>query len=165
MYKKTFSICMMIMLSCLMVVSIASADDSKAYWVAADNSPVSTVKLSSDAGTIIRLMAPVPEGKVLNAYSFVISYNENAVEVSDVLAPPDAAIAPASINLNTPGEIIANGFSVKGVEGEAEIAILDISIKSKKSGSSSLSATFSAYGTDANKQFIPEAELLTLSAE
>lgn len=74
---------------------------------------------------VVKLEAKVPEGKVLKAYKFTVSYDA-AVEVVNV----EAAGSTVAVNNDTANKkIIASGFDVAGVKGPATVPIIKITVK------------------------------------
>jgi len=147
---------LIIFLSMLLMATFAYADD--AYWVDAEGATVKNLKLAVGEEVSLRLMAEVPEGKTLNAYSFVVMYDENSLEVDAVAA--DSAMVAENVNVGTPGEVVANAFNTEGVAGKATVALLDVKVKGLTADASHLSVLFSGFGSSSSDQFKPETSPL-----
>jgi len=141
----------------------ANADNAKKslIWENISGETVTSLDLAVGEETTIRLKAEVPEGKKLKAYSFMIFYDEN-IAVENVVAAQDAAIAPAAINFDTPGEINVNGFDLEGVE-IGKCAFVDITLKGKDAGQGYISVMTSAFGSSAKEQFKPKDSVLSIN--
>jgi len=148
---------LIIFLSVLFMATFAYADNA-AYWVDAEGTVVENLQLADGGDANITLMAEVPEGKTLNAYSFVVMYDENSLEVDAVAA--DSAMVAENVNVGTPGEVVANAFNTEGVAGKATVALLDVKVKGLTADASHLSVLFSGFGSSSSDQFKPEAKPL-----
>ncbi len=142
-------------------------DAPSAYWVDRDSGEkIVTIQVPIGGEKVVRLQAEIPEDKTLKAYSFGLLLEEDAgIEITDVAKVEDAELPPMNINPNDDGEVFVNAFTMKGVEGEATISVVDVSIKGIVQGTSYLSTLFSAYGSNAVDQFLPEIEPLTVEVK
>jgi hypothetical protein len=80
---------------------------------------------------VITLKAEVPEGKILKAYKFTVTYEAAKVKVVETKSANDFT---ATINNTIPGTIIVNGFNIEGVKGNkgnSSVSIMDITIDGK----------------------------------
>jgi len=154
---------LIIFLSVLFMATFAYADNA-AYWVDAEGTVVENLQLADGGDANITLMAEVPEGKTLNAYSFVVMYDEKRLDVDAVAA--DSAIVAENVNVDTPGEVVANAFSVDGVAGGAPVALLNVNVKmSAAHGASQIHVLFTAFGSSSENQFKPKVSPFKVTAK
>lgn len=171
---KTSIIGALAILMLLGMAFTAGAEEAKnvAYWTdAATGSQVSELTTAAGQELVVRLQAEVPAGKALKAYSFMVMYDADKVEISDVAAAPEAALKPANINTDTEGEVIVNGFNVTGIKGEKDAegneqgmttALVDVTLKALTQDTSYVTVLFSAFGESGSDEFKPEVAPLTV---
>lgn len=92
------------------------------------------------------LKVDVPEGQTLKAFKITLTDTAN---VTDVKAVPETGfvVTPNKAE-NT---IIVNGFSVDGLEGPAELSILDITVD----GDANFGVTVDDFGKSATEKICP----------
>lgn len=136
----------------------ANADDAKnkAFWTDISGNKVNQLNIAVGGETTIRFCAEVPKGKTLNAYSFMIMYDEN-VTVKSVETAQGAVIPPLLKNAGTAGEILINGFDIIGTK-ESKLAFIDVTLTAKEAGTGYISVMTSAFGTDGKNQFKPKTD-------
>ncbi len=150
----------------------AEEADNAAYWTdVTTGSPVTSLNAAVGQEQVVRLMAEVPAGKTLKAYSFMVFYEKDKVEISKVSAAPSAAVKPANISTDIEGEIVVNGFNIKGAKGEKDaegndqgitVALIDVTIKAASPETSYVTVLFSGFGASSTDEFKPEVEPLVV---
>jgi hypothetical protein len=131
----------------------------EAYWTDQNGTRLDSLRLG-DGEAVIRLVSDIPEGKSLQAYSFVVMYNEACVEAG-ASTPQTLTMPPININANTPGEIVANAFDLDGAKGKA--SLIDLKVKGICADDSYISVLFSGFGASADDQFKPDIAPLKIS--
>lgn len=167
-YVKTASIIAMVMSLCFVAPLYAGDADNAAYWVdAATGAPLDQLDVAAGQETEIRLVAEVPAGKTLKAYSIMVMYDAENLEVVEAAAAPESAMAPKNINAKTAGEVSINGFSLSGVDGKDDgvaVALLDLAVKGLTQGETFLSVMVTNFGASAYNEFKPEIAPLKVVA-
>ncbi len=122
------------------------------------------VKVSVNAEQALRLMANVPEGKILKAYNITIVYDQNIVGFSKAVPSQGSPLAPRNINADTPGLITINGFDVTGMEGNG-IPLSDFVFLGKMPGVFQLVISPNSFGSSAADVFIPLTDTIEVSVQ
>jgi len=139
------------------------SETNQAYWVeASGNSRIDQIVLSMGEERTIRLIAEVPEGETLKAYSISLSYNNTKISVEKAVASPGSSLPPLNINRNIPGSIIMNAFDVIGISGPAVISFIDITLKGLVPGSFDGVVHFDSYGASEEIQFRPVIDAFSI---
>jgi hypothetical protein len=141
----------------------ASAENNKAYFTDQSDNPVSALKLADGEETVIRVKAEVPEGKTLNAYTFLIMFGDN-VEITKVKDAPGTPIAIMTQNIDKDSLTLkVNGFDLDGVTG-GDYSFIDINLKGVKTDGKAqeIIVLSTAFGTDADNQFIPKSDSINV---
>jgi hypothetical protein len=146
-----------------MITSIHAETVNNSFWTNQQNMNVSEVTLKAGESGTVRLSAEIPDNKTLKAYSVIIYFDETIMALN-TSASPHSAMKPKMISSDSPGSIVINSFDVKGVTGKST-AIADIVIKGVKSGSSSCNVLFTAFGENADDQFLPKSSSLQVNVE
>lgn len=146
MIKRVSILCLLMM----MAVS-AHADGNKAYWTDTSGIKLEKLELAVGSEAVIRLVAEVPKGKTLKAYSMTVFY-EPAVSATAV-ASPDSVFPPMNINA-ADGAISINSFNVNGVT-DSSVAIIDVTVKGVSEGTANISVMVANYGASASDEFKP----------
>lgn len=152
--------------------AVAEEADNVAYWTdAATGSPVAELNAAVGQEQVIRLKAEVPAGKTLKAYSFMVMYDAEKIEITDVAAAPAAAVKPLKINTDTSGEVVVNGFDITGVsggkdaEGKAQdisVELIDVTLKALAPETAHMTVLFSGFGESGTDEFKPEVKPLVV---
>lgn len=152
---KHISRSLIVLLTVFAFAFTASAGENKAHWKGVSGD---TLNLARGEEAVIQLSADIPAGKKLNAYSFMVMYDEDVIKL-EAVASEDADFPPANINNNNAGEIVVNGFDIKGTE-KAKTALIDVKVKALEPGDANISVMFSAFGASANDQCVPKVKRL-----
>lgn len=142
--------------------SAAARETNGVYWTDLDGSRPWRIILKPDETYIVCLKAEVPFDKVLNAYSFVLTYDPSVISIISVEKPDDSAFPPMNINSSIQGSIIFNAFNTKGLQGYAVISLLNITIKGKTGGSFNFDIKVNDFGAGSSDQFKPEPDNLSI---
>ena len=102
----------------------------------------------------VRLMANVPDSKVLKAYKVSLA-KANA---------PEAPLAPKYVNADKPGLITINSFDVTGAKGNA-IPLCDFTISGKTAGFFQLIIAPNSFGASAADTFIPITDTIEVNVQ
>lgn len=94
----------------------------------------------------VTLKVDVPEGSTLKAFKITLTDTANVTDVKAV-AGTGFAITPNKMEKS----IIVNGFSVDGLEGPAELSILDITVD----GAANFGVTVDDFGKSAAEKICP----------
>jgi len=148
---------------CFMITSINAETVNKSYWTNQQNKNVSEVTLKAGESKTVRLSAEIPDSKTLKAYSVIIYFDETIMALQ-TSASPNSAMKPKMISNDSPGSIVINCFDVTGVTGKVT-AIADIVLTGVKSGSSTCSVLFTAFGENAEDQFLPKSSSVQVNVE
>ncbi|MCP4113310.1 MAG: hypothetical protein GY749_48565 [Desulfobacteraceae bacterium] len=157
-----------------MTKDITVVHPGKAYWTWTDETGAS---FSSDTDSTlefegeqkIRLMAEIPDRKILRAYNFTVEYDPGIVEVIAIDDNVDDRISPFggddttfTYHDKTAGIIETNGLNSNGIPGDETypaIAITELTIVGLKDGDNTgFSITANQFGADATDKFIPTLE-------
>jgi len=95
---------------------------------------------------VVTLKAEVPDGSTLKAFKITLTDTANVKDVKAV-AGTGFAITPNKMEKS----IIVNGFSVEGLQGPAEISILDITVD----GAANFGVTVDDFGKSATEKICP----------
>ncbi|MEE4359321.1 MAG: hypothetical protein V2I97_22815 [Desulfococcaceae bacterium] len=139
-------------------------ENSESYWTDISDLRINKISVAKEEETVIRFHAEVPAGKILKAYSFSIFYDSQIISVVSVITSPGSDFPPAFINNQNPGQIVFNGFSLKGVAGERDLSFIDIRIRAIAGGNFYFSAVANSFGSSASEQFFPIADDLPVFA-
>lgn len=150
------------------------AEETKnvAFWTdSATEAAVSSLETAVGQEQVIRFNAEVPAGKTLKAYSFMVMYDPEMLEVVDAVAAPNAQLKPTAINTETAGEIVVNGFKVTGVKGEKNaegvsqditVSLIDVTLKALSPDASHVTVLFSGFGESGSDEFKPAVSPLVV---
>jgi len=95
---------------------------------------------------VVTLKAEVPEGSTLKAFKITLTETANVTDVKAV-AGTGFSVTPNKMEKT----IIVNGFSVEGLKGPAELAILDITVD----GAANFGVTVDDFGKSATEKICP----------
>jgi hypothetical protein len=157
---KHISRSLIILLTVFAFAFTANAGENKAQWKGVSDD---TLNLARGEEVDIQLSADIPAGKKLNAYSFMVMYDEDVIQL-EAVAAEDADIPPANINTDNAGEIFVNGFDIKGTE-KGKTALIDVKVKALEPGDANISVLFSAFGASADDQCLPKAKNLKVNVK
>jgi len=147
----------------VMITSINAESVNKSFWTDQLNKNVSEITLNTGESKTVRLFAEIPDNNTLKAYSVVIYYDDTIIELA-TSASPNSQMKPKMVSSDSPGTVIVNSFDVNGVTG-GSTAIADIVLTGIKAGSNSCSVLFTAFGEDADKQFLPKSSSLQVNVK
>jgi PKD repeat protein len=137
--------------------------ESKAYF--ADGSGlIADLALASTSSPAekIRLEAVVPQGKTLKVYKMTLTYDPAKIEVlvDDTVQPLFGNYS--TINTDTPGQIIINGFEPESTVSGTVATILGLTVKGKLANATdTLAIAVDEFAADSSDQFIPTAGNIT----
>lgn len=117
---------------------------------------VQSVNLTVNKVKEMRLVAEVPAGKTLKAYSVSIKYDPLICMLRTVTPAPGTPIPPMIINTDIPGLIKINGFDLSGIKGHEMIPLIDMKISGKSPGTGTIVIVPKSFGEKADDQFIPD---------
>lgn len=95
---------------------------------------------------VVTLKAEVPDGSTLKAFKITLTETANVTDVKAV-AGTGFAVTPNKMEKT----VIVNGFSVDGLKGPAELAIIDITVD----GAANFGVTVDDFGESAEKKICP----------
>lgn len=163
--RKTFWKYLVAVLAVFMIFGAVtvSADDAanQAYWIdVASGAKIDQLVLSDGGTGFIRLVAEVPKEKILKAYSCIVMYDNAAISVDKASAAVGSSLPALNVNDDDSGSIVVNAFDVAGIDGEAEVAIVDVVVTANTADASFISVLFSAFGSSSDDQFMPDVKPL-----
>ncbi len=136
----------------------------KIYWTH-PGSDLEETAVSIPAGNTqaLRLVAQVPAGQILKAYSIVVTYDSSQLSIESVKGVPDSPFAMTNANTGIAGQVTLNGLNAEGVIGPLSIPVVDVTFRGVAEGSSRVGVTVKAFGTSFQAQFPPTSIPLTVT--
>jgi hypothetical protein len=136
----------------------------KIYWTH-PGSDLEETAVSMPAGNsqTLRLVAQVPAGQILKAYSIVVTYDSSQLSIESAKGVPDSPFAMTNANTGIAGQVTLNGLDAGGVNGPLAIAVVDVTFRGLMEGTAQLGISVKAFGTSFQAQFLPTAIPLTVT--
>ncbi len=122
------------------------------------------LNISLNEKQTVRLVANVPEGKILKAYNITILYDSNIVAFSKAPSSQVTPLSPKYFNADTPGLITFNSFDIAGVKGNG-VPLCDFIIAGKMPGYFKLTIAPNSFGASATDTFIPLTDIIDVKVK
>lgn len=160
-YVKGF---LVILLTLIVLAVSVHAQDNKAFW------SKGSLSIAAGESTDVALVAEIPAGKTLAAYTFAIIYDNKALKI-EASAVEDSAIKPSAINnkgvkVKSKNESIVTSFSLQGVANDTDdvlaVELVNLNIEALESGVSIIDVRFDDFGASSADNFLPEAATLVV---
>lgn len=122
---------------------LASAQE--VYWAnPATLEKLDTLAVENGNSATLRVVSDVPQGEMLNAFQFRLTYDPSRIEIDNVVAVSDDV---AAINYRgTPGVIIFNGFTVAGIS--STVSLVDVSFTAVSTGAFNFLITIETFSSN-----------------
>lgn len=130
------------------------------YWLDNNGERIEEISLDVNETGTVTLVAEVPEGKTLNAFKIVLTYDSSIVSIgsADVVETNNFADDPNDddyrINV-TDGKIVITAFDVMGVAGPAAIPLVDITMTGINDGAFYFHQLVTEFGSAGDDEFKP----------
>lgn len=160
-YIKGF---LVILLTMIVMAVTVHAQDNKAYW------SKGSLSLVAGDSTDVTLIAEIPAGKTLAAYSFAIIYDNKVLKLT-ASEVDESAIQPSAINnkgvkVKSRKELPVNSFSIQGVTNDTEdvliVELVNVNVEALEVGTGNIDVRFEDFGASAADNFLPEAATLVV---
>ncbi|MCP4111952.1 MAG: PKD domain-containing protein [Desulfobacteraceae bacterium] len=141
-----------------LAITVISTGETEVYFINEAGETISTTDLTLTGTEKVTLVAKVPEGDVLKAYKFTLSYGPNIQVVSF-----DDSVSPfgnqASTNSEA-GTLVTNAFDALGNIQNQTVEIIELTLQGVTAGTDTLTITVNEFGNTEN-QFPPTADNIT----